>query len=83
LNFEPEFAANAMYTFSFARWDALAIGSLLALVVRSDTALAYMQRHFTRSFYVLSIILLTQTLVFHNYSADGVQGIFHQTTIAF
>jgi peptidoglycan/LPS O-acetylase OafA/YrhL len=81
--FDPAFAANAMYTFSFARWDALAIGSLLALVVRSDMAIAYIQRHFALGFYALSLLLLTQVLVLHNFSAEGVPGIFNQTTIAF
>ena len=82
-NFDPEFADHAMYTFSIARWDALAIGSLMAILVRSDTALAYLQRHFTGGFVVLSLLLLTQTVVFRSFAAIGVNGIINQTTIAF
>jgi len=80
--FDPEFASHAMYTFTFARWDALAIGSLLALLLRSDAALAYLQRYFTRSFLGLTLVLLVQVAILHNFTAEGVGGIFNQSSIA-
>jgi len=81
-HFAPDFANDAMYTFTFARWDALAIGSLLALLLRSEAALAYLQQYFTRCFLGLTLALLVQVAFLHNFTAKGVAGVFNQTSIA-
>jgi peptidoglycan/LPS O-acetylase OafA/YrhL len=71
-HYDTEFANHAMYFFTFARWDTLAIGSLLALLVRSDTAVPYLQRYFTPTFVALSIALLLQISVERNFSQYSV-----------
>lgn len=81
-NYDAGFASHAMYTFTIARWDALAIGSLLAILVRSERALPYLQRYFTPSFGVLSFLLLAQVAAFRNFIPSGTPGIINQTTIA-
>ena len=81
-HFDPEFSSHAMYTFTIARWDALAVGSLLALSVRSERAVTYLQRYFTRAFVVLTVVLIAQIGAFRNFAPSNVVGIFNQTTIA-
>lgn len=82
MHYDAEFAAQAMYTFTFARWDALAFGSLLALCLRSDRCLAWLQSYAARGFVVLGVGLLVQTAVLRNFTSQGVAGIFNQSTIA-
>jgi peptidoglycan/LPS O-acetylase OafA/YrhL len=81
-NFDPEFSSEAMYTFTIARWDSLAIGSLLALLVRTDMALQYVQRYFTKSFIIMSGILSLQIIFIRDFSPHGISGIFNQSSIA-
>ena len=81
-HFDVNFSTDAMYTFTVARWDALAIGSLLALSVRSERAFTYIQRYLPRVFVLLSVLLLAQIGVMRNFSATHYQGIVNQTTIA-
>ncbi|MEJ2392759.1 MAG: acyltransferase [Gammaproteobacteria bacterium] len=81
-NFEPSFSSRAMYTFTFARWDALAIGSLLAVLVRSEAALPYIKRYFSRSFVILGGLLLLEIAVLRNFEPSHIPGIFNQTSIA-
>lgn len=80
--FDPDFSSKAMYTFTIARWDSLAIGSLLALLVRSDSTMIYVQRFFSRVFLIFTTVLILQILLLRNFSAHGTVGIFNQTTIA-
>lgn len=82
LHYDPTFADHAMYTFTSARWDALAMGSLLAVLVRSDAALPYLQRYLSPGFAILSGLLLLQIALLHNFEPTGVHGIFNQSTIA-
>jgi len=80
--FEPAFSEHAMYTFTVARWDALAVGSLLALLVRSEAALVIVQRYFVRGFVALSLVMLVQVALLRNFTSAGVAGVFNQTSSA-
>jgi peptidoglycan/LPS O-acetylase OafA/YrhL len=72
----------AAYNFTFARWDAIAIGSLIALYVGSDNELKMMK--IAKYVFVLgSIIILIQLAVLSNFTsvAPGI-GMLNQTTIS-
>ncbi|MGD2173736.1 MAG: acyltransferase [Gammaproteobacteria bacterium] len=83
LNYDQSFSTDAMYTFTIARWDSLAIGSLLALVVRDEAFLPYLQRYFLYSYLALSILLFLEITILEEFSAVNVAGIFNQTSSAF
>ncbi|MBI1422090.1 MAG: acyltransferase family protein [Gammaproteobacteria bacterium] len=81
-NYDRAFSEHAMYTFTITRWDALAVGSLLALLVRSDSALVYLQRYFTRGFVMLTMLLVAQIGAMRSFAPSGYQGILNQISIA-
>jgi len=61
--FDIEFAQEAAYQFTAARWDALAIGALLAIALRARTGRRLLERHgrrvlFAAVLYVVAIIAL-------------------------
>jgi peptidoglycan/LPS O-acetylase OafA/YrhL len=83
LDFDPEFSSHAMYTFTIARWDSLAIGSMLAVIVRQQSLLNVIQQYFRATFLVLSLILLVLVAIFRHFSPSGLEGVFNQTVISF
>jgi len=82
LTYDQSFSSDAMYTFTIARWDSLAIGSLLALILRGEAFLPYLQRYFFYSYLALSILLFLEIIILKEFSAVNVAGIFNQTTSA-
>lgn len=81
--FDPHWEQSA-YTFTPARWDALALGALLACLLR-DEAFAGRPLSWARPvFYGLLALILGQLLWFHEFRAvTGPLGLINQTTVAF
>jgi peptidoglycan/LPS O-acetylase OafA/YrhL len=81
--YDYEFAKHAAYTFTFARWDALAAGGLLAIAIRTGTGYHWLRTWAMRVTWVLGILVLIQIGVNHNFSpvAKGM-GVLNQTMAA-
>ena len=80
--FDPQWEGSA-YTFTFARWDALAIGALLAYWLRSETHFERLRPWVKPLFFGLLMLILGQLLWFHEFRAvTGTLGLLNQTTVA-
>lgn len=79
----PEIAEKAAYTFTIARWDALAIGAALAVMAREQRAFAWLCRYSGVLLVTTSAIVVAQTVLHKNFAAVGSGSIFlNQTLIA-
>ena len=83
LLYNPRFAAKAGYSFTCARWDALAIGALLAVLVRDTLWRGYLPRLVLPVLSVLVIGVALEMLMHHGFAAiaPGL-GVFNQTEAA-
>jgi len=74
---------NSAYTFTVARWDALALGALLACLVRDPAWLPRLQRAAFPLILILTVVVAGQLLLFHEFRAvAGRLGLINQTTAA-
>lgn len=79
----PEFSTKAAYSFTVARWDALAIGALVAIALRNGSflqALMGMQRNLSLILYAYVVVFV---LWFRNFGpvVPGV-GVLNQSVLA-
>jgi peptidoglycan/LPS O-acetylase OafA/YrhL len=83
LLYDPRFAAKAGYSFTCARWDALAVGALLAIFVRDTLWRDYVSRLALPVLSVLVIGVALEMLTHHGFAAiaPGI-GVFNQTEAA-
>ena len=83
LLYDPRFAAKAGYSFTCTRWDALAIGALLAVLVRDTLWRGYLPRLVPPVLSVLVIGVALEILTHHGFAAiaPGI-GVFNQTEAA-
>jgi peptidoglycan/LPS O-acetylase OafA/YrhL len=65
--------AQASYEFTIARWDALAFGALLAILMRDDGSRAWLARHMARITGLVVVALLAFLVVEHGFHEDDVQ----------
>ncbi len=80
--YDPHWVESA-YTFTFARWDALALGALLACLLRSEPAWQRLRSWVWPLFLLLSGLMASQLLLFHEFRAvTGTLGLLNQTTVA-
>ncbi len=80
--FDPAWEASA-YSFTIARWDALALGALLACLLREREWPQKMRRLAWPALALLSGLILLQLLWFHEFRAvSGPLGLINQTTAA-
>jgi len=63
-----EFAQQAAYQFTVARWDALACGALLALALRWRGAFGQLERHSHKVFYAVAAYVVLTIVLRHNYA---------------
>jgi peptidoglycan/LPS O-acetylase OafA/YrhL len=69
--FTEQVAASAAYTWTITRADAIAMGALVAILIRNERAHSLLRRHFGLLF-VASIAAVTATLaVFHGLPPQG------------
>lgn len=81
--YDPEFAAKAGYSFSCARWDALAIGALLAVIVRDPVWLERIRQRGVAILAVLTVVMALGIYLHRGFPAIGAGlGTLNQTTIA-
>ncbi len=78
----PELAAGAAYRFTIARWDALAIGALIALVARDRQWLRTASEILPLAIYGSLAYLLVFTSLSRNFAAVGEGAWFNQTAAA-
>ncbi len=80
--FDPAWEASA-YTFTIARWDALAMGALLACLVRDPQWLQRLIRLAGPFALLLAVLIAGQLLLFHEYRpVTGTLGPLNQSTAA-
>ena len=65
---------RAAYNFTFARWDAIALGSLLAILAQSDQALSWLKQHQLKLFIGSSLLILLQVAFTRTFNAVGEGG---------
>lgn len=77
--------ARAAYDFTFARWDSIALGSLLAVLVSNQSGIDWMKKYMGKLLIVTIILTLVQLVVWRNFSAVGKGGVelLNQTISAF
>lgn len=68
---DPEFAEEAAYQFTVARWDALAVGALLALIMRRREWFAQLDAWTPRLALALTGYLVLDLLLAHNFAPVG------------
>ncbi len=79
----PEVAKKAAYTFTIVRCDALALGAVLAIMVREQRWFAWLRRYSGVLLAVTSTLVVTQIVLHNNFAAVGAGSIFlNQTIIA-
>jgi peptidoglycan/LPS O-acetylase OafA/YrhL len=79
----PDFAKWAAYEFTFARWDALAIGALLAIIVRDEAYLLWFDGMASKILAVSLIYMLSYIVIFHNFApVETMLSAFNQTVMA-
>lgn len=81
--YDPEFARWAAYEFTVARWDALAIGALLAAAVRYRAWLELVAKHCAWLIAATLLYILGYTALNHNFGPvePGI-GAVNQTVVA-
>lgn len=79
---DANWCANAMYTFTVARWDALALGALLAVAMRDTIWPTHIRTYAPRAFLVVSILLAIQLAAMREFNSTGPAAIINQTSIA-
>lgn len=83
LHFLPETGVNAAYTFTIARYDALAIGALVAIICRNEAWYYFFNKRSLSLIIFLLVTILITTAINHSFSpAKGIGAEFHQTFIA-
>lgn len=76
-------SSQAAYTFTIARWDALAIGALFALMYTQNTLAKNLKKTFWPLLIVISVLALVQLIQYKNIPALGNNiGILNQTWVA-
>lgn len=79
----PEIAKWAAYEFTIVRWDALAIGALLAFAVRDEACTRRLDGVANKVAAVLLLYVLVYIVLFHNFAAvETVLSAFNQTIVA-
>lgn len=79
----PDIASDIAYTFTIARWDALAIGGLLAIAVRNQNAFEKINAYSLRIVILLLICVSAQILVNHEFApVSGHWGAINQSIAA-
>jgi peptidoglycan/LPS O-acetylase OafA/YrhL len=80
---DPEFAVKAAYTFTVSRWDSLALGALLAVMIRNRIWFDRLCVWSPRLAIVLVGCVFAQLVLNHNFVAVGAGiNVLNQTTIA-
>ena len=69
--YDPVFASDATYTFTVARWDALAIGSGLAFFMRNADAYRELRRYARPIFYSSAVYIIGFAAIDHNFAPTG------------
>lgn len=85
--YEPEVAglgARAAYNFTFARWDALALGSILAVLLVSPGHRQWLSRHLNKILLFSISLIILQLGFSRTFNAIGQGGseLFNQTSSA-
>ncbi len=75
-------AKSSAYNFTFARWDAIAIGSFIGIYFYQENTIA-LKKWATKLLLLLSAVVLVQIAFMSNFTSvsEGI-GIFNQTTAA-
>jgi len=74
---------RAAYAFTFARWDAIALGSLLALLKFDSNLFNWLSKYCKFGVMGLGLIILSQIVIFHNFAQIGSGfALLNQTTVA-
>jgi peptidoglycan/LPS O-acetylase OafA/YrhL len=79
-----EQGSRAAYNFTFARWDAIALGAYLAVLMTNKAAVAWLSAHGKKLLIIVIAVIAVQIVVNHNFTsvAQGI-GILNQTTASF
>ena len=88
LYYNPEFfnltveqGARATYNFTFARWDALALGALLAVIMTQKDCREMLAKIAKPSLIIVTFVIAFQVYINHNFtSVDAGIGLLNQTT---
>jgi peptidoglycan/LPS O-acetylase OafA/YrhL len=68
---DRQFAELAAYQFTVVRWDALAMGALLALALRRSEWFAWLDRHWLNLLAPVLMYIVLHIAVEHNFAAVG------------
>lgn len=79
---DPELASATAYKFTVVRWDALAVGALIALVARDRSWLRQTRKLLPFAVYGALVFLLVFIAVSKNFSPVGAGAWFNQTASA-
>jgi peptidoglycan/LPS O-acetylase OafA/YrhL len=83
LHFLPNSGADAAYMFTIARWDALAIGALVAIAIRDKNGLRLLIAYARPCAYALTMTIALLIAIDHSFGpVHGSIGIANQTIIA-
>lgn len=80
--YDPVFAQQAAYQFTVARWDALAIGALLAVALRRRELFLRLDASVKKLFWAVSVYILLAIAVRHNFAPVGLSASFNQSAAA-
>jgi peptidoglycan/LPS O-acetylase OafA/YrhL len=82
---DTDVGARAAYDFTFARWDAIALGSLLAVIVSNAVYLKWLQKYYLKILAVSLFLIFLELGIAHTFNSVGEGGIelFNQSTSAF
>jgi len=77
--------ARAAYDFTFSRWDSIALGSLLAVLISNQSGIDWMKKYASKILIVSVVLTIVQLVLFRNFSAVGQGGVelLNQTVSAF
>jgi peptidoglycan/LPS O-acetylase OafA/YrhL len=83
ISYNPDFAKWAAYEFTFVRWDALAIGALLAIIVRDEAWLVRLDGVAPKILVMSLLYMLNFIIIFHDFApVETMISAFNQTIMA-
>lgn len=69
--YDIDFAKDAAYEFTIARWDALAAGAVLAIIIRSEQRQELLYKYWRPTLYLSGIYMIAFTALDRNFAPVG------------